>query len=117
MAGTYKFMGCTIRNMGYHQPDHRVWWEAVDETGNAVAQADTLRGCEFQIFEHEITKKLSHNHAEKTADIVRKLCTWVLKASEPFDGPERCREADLDHRMGVIHEAMEKALKILEGKK
>lgn len=55
MAGTYKFLGCTIKCLGYYEPEHRVIWEATeDATGEAVAHGYTLRECEFIIAEGKV---------------------------------------------------------------
>ena len=58
MAGTYKFMGCTIKCLGYYEPEHRVVWEAVDDkTGCAVAHGYTLRECELRIAEDKANEE------------------------------------------------------------
>lgn len=54
----YVFRGCTIRNMGYHQPDHCVLWEATDKDGGVVAHGKTLRECEIIIAEQEAERML-----------------------------------------------------------
>ena len=55
----YKFKGYTITNCGYHQPDHCVWWEAVDANGNANFHGHTLREVEFMICDYEWEQKLT----------------------------------------------------------
>lgn len=55
----YKFRGYTITNCGYHQPDHCVWWEAVDENGEACFHGHTLREVEIMICEYKLEQKLS----------------------------------------------------------
>lgn len=38
--GKYEYKGYYLCNCGYHQPDHCVWWEAVDiRTGCAMYHA------------------------------------------------------------------------------
>jgi len=60
----YKFKGYTITNCGYHQPDHCVWWEAVDENGEACFHGHSLREVEFMILDDEWEKKLREKDAE-----------------------------------------------------
>lgn len=60
----YKFEGYTITNCGYHQPDHCVWWEAVDENGEACFHGKTLREVEFMILEHEWEQKVRRKDEE-----------------------------------------------------
>ena len=54
----YKFKGYTISCCGYHQPDHCVWWEAVDDSGCACFHGNTLREVEFMIIDSEWEDKL-----------------------------------------------------------
>lgn len=60
----YKFKGYTITNCGYHQPDHCVWWEAVDENGEACFHGHSLREVEFMILDDEWETKLREKDAE-----------------------------------------------------
>lgn len=60
----YKFKGYTITNCGYHQPDHCVWWEAVDENGEACFHGNTLREVEFQILDYEWEQKMKKKDEE-----------------------------------------------------
>ena len=60
----YKFKGYTITNCGYHQPDHCVWWEAVDENGEACFHGHSLREVEFMILDDEWEMKLREKDAE-----------------------------------------------------
>ena len=60
----YKFMGYTIYNCGYHQPDHCVWWEAVDENGEACFHGHTLREVEFEILDYEWEQKMRRKDEE-----------------------------------------------------
>ena len=40
--GIYEYKGYRIRNCGYHEPDHCIWWEAVSlRTGCADYHAHT----------------------------------------------------------------------------
>lgn len=51
-TGHYKYKGYDIRFYGYHHPDKRVWWEAVnEETGCADYHCTTLRQIIQQIDE------------------------------------------------------------------
>ena len=60
----YKFKGYTITNCGYHQPDHCVWWEAVDENGEACFHGNTLREVEFEILDYEWEQKMKKKDEE-----------------------------------------------------
>lgn len=43
--GIYEYKGYRISNCAYHQPDHCVWWEAVNlQTGCADYHANTKKG-------------------------------------------------------------------------
>ena len=61
----YEFRGCTIKNLGYNQPDHRVIWEATDSTGAVVAHGYSLRECEFRILEDEVEARVRKEYASK----------------------------------------------------
>lgn len=42
--GVYEYRGYRICNCGYHEPDHCIWWEAVDiKTGCADYHANTKK--------------------------------------------------------------------------
>ena len=69
----YKFKGYTITNCGYHQPDHCVWWEAVDENGEACFHGHSLREVEFMILDDEWEMKLREKDAE-----IEKLKHWSV---------------------------------------
>lgn len=44
MSAKYRYRGYSISNKGYYQPDHHVWWEAIDEkTGEASYHGKTRR--------------------------------------------------------------------------
>ena len=60
----YKFKGYTISCCGYHQPDHCVWWEAVDDSGCACFHGTTLREVEFMILDSEWEDKLKAKDRE-----------------------------------------------------
>ena len=62
---TYKFRGCTIKSLGYYEPDHRVVWEATDENGDVVAHGYTLRECEFRILEDQVEARVRKEFASK----------------------------------------------------
>ena len=79
----YKFKGYTITNCGYHQPDHCVWWEAVDENGEACFHGKTLREVEFMILDHEWEQKMRKKEEE----------IELLKASKQPGNAAAMREA------------------------
>lgn len=79
----YKFKGYTITNCGYHQPDHCVWWEAVDENGEACFHGNTLREVEFMILDYEWEQKMRKKEEE----------IELLKASKPSGNAAEMREA------------------------
>lgn len=101
----YKFKGYTIKCCGYHQPDHCVWWEAVDDSGFACFHATTLREVEFRILESEWEDKLKAKDREIAElreclkEAVRERCPFTrmsCKHSEPCDyecGTEKWRKA------------------------
>lgn len=42
--GIYEYKGYRISNCGYHEPDHCIWWEAVDmKTGCADYHVTTKK--------------------------------------------------------------------------
>ena len=42
--GIYEYKGYRLSNCGYHEPDHCIWWEAVDmKTGCADYHAITKK--------------------------------------------------------------------------
>lgn len=42
--GIYQYKGYRLSNCGYHQPDHCIWWEAVNiKTGCADYHAHTKK--------------------------------------------------------------------------
>lgn len=43
MAIKYKYRGYLVYCCGYHQPDHCVWWEAVDEKTNEACFHGTTK--------------------------------------------------------------------------
>lgn len=63
---TYLYKGYKISNLGYHQPDHCVWWEAVDKNGCACFHGNTLREVEMLINDSEWEDKLKVKDAEIT---------------------------------------------------
>lgn len=60
----YLYKGYKISNVGYHQPDHCVWWEAVDKDGCACFHGHTLREVEMLINDSEWEDKLKVYDAE-----------------------------------------------------
>ena len=42
-AGHYLYRGVKINRIGYHSPDRKVVWEAVDENENGFAHSYSLR--------------------------------------------------------------------------
>ena len=61
----YKFEGYTITNCGYHQPDHCVWWEAVDSNGEACFHGHSLREVEFMILDDKWEQKVREINEKK----------------------------------------------------
>jgi hypothetical protein len=43
-AGMYMYRGYMIHCCGYHSPDHKVVWEAIDEYGGGFAHHYSLKG-------------------------------------------------------------------------
>ena len=74
----YKFKGYTITNWGYHQPDHCVWWEAVDENGEACFHGHSLREVEFIILDDEWEQKLRAK--EREIENLKSSCSAMHKA-------------------------------------
>ena len=101
----YKFKGYTISCCGYHQPDHCVWWEAVDDSGCACFHGTTLREVEFMILDSEWEDKLKAKDREIAElreclkEAIREKCPFTLmscKHGEPCDyecGTEKWRKA------------------------
>ena len=101
----YKFKGYTISCCGYHQPDHCVWWEAVDDSGCACFHGTTLREVEFMILDSEWEDKLKAKDREIAElreclkEAIREKCPFTLmscKRGEPCDyecGTEKWRKA------------------------
>ncbi len=58
------YKGHRLVNHGYYAPDKRVWWEAVDEDGNANHHAHTKRDLKNLIDEYEA----HHTPRERDAD-------------------------------------------------
>ena len=68
----YKFKGYTISCCGYHQQDHCIWWEAVDDSGCVCFHGTTLREVEFMILDSESQDKLRAKDRE-IAELRRRL--------------------------------------------
>ena len=90
----YKFKGYTISCCEYHQPDHCVLWEAVDDSGCACFNGTTLREVEFMILDSEWEYKLKakdHEIAELREclkEAIREKCPFTrmsCKHGEPCD--------------------------------
>ena len=82
MRNSYKFRGYTITNQCYHQPDHCVWWEAVDSDGNACFHGHTLREVEFMIIDYEWEEKFNKKCEEldKTLTKLNNIKNVIEKA-------------------------------------
>ena len=101
----YKFKGYTISCCGYHQPDHCVWWEAVDDSGCAFFHGTTLREVEFMILDSEWEDKLKAKDREIAElreclkEAIREKCPFTrmsCKHGEQCDyecGTEKWRNA------------------------
>ena len=87
----YKFKGYTITNCGYHQPDHCVWWEAVDENGEACFHGNTLREVEFMILDYEWEQKMRKKEEE----------IELLKESMPSGNAAAMREALIETQSAI----------------
>lgn len=74
---SYLYKGYKISNLGYHQPDHCVWWEAVDKDGCACFHGNTLREVEMQINDSEWEDKLKAKDDE-----IARLREIVLEMSD-----------------------------------
>ena len=85
----YKFKGYTISCCGYHQPDHCIWWEAVDDSGCVCFHRTTLREVEFMILDSEWEDKLrkKDNEIEELLECLEqaygdKIGTYTMKGNE-----------------------------------
>lgn len=78
----YLYKGYKISNLGYHQPDHCVWWEAVDKNGFACFHGNTLREVEMLIDDSEWEDKIKVKDAE-----IERLRALVGKLADIVDGP------------------------------
>ena len=85
----YNFKGYTITNCGYHQPDHCVWWEAVDENGEACFHGNTLREVEFMILDYEWEQKMK----DKDAEIERLKSQNGMASKREIGSAEAMRDA------------------------
>ena len=72
----YLYKGYKISNLGYHQPDHCVCWEAVDKDGCACFHGNTLREVEMLINDSEWEDKLKAKDAEiaRLTNIINTEC-------------------------------------------
>lgn len=52
-SGQYQYLGYTIKRLGYHHPDHCVWWEATDGSGSCCFHSKTKRDMKRLIDEYE----------------------------------------------------------------
>ena len=88
----YKFKGYTISCCGYHQPDHCVWWEAVDDSGCACFHGTTLREVEFMILDSERQDKLRAKDREiaELRECLREAVTEVCNRLEKCGFKEPC---------------------------
>lgn len=73
--GIYKYKGYRISNYGYYEPDHCVWWEAVDmQTGCADYHATTKKFLMEQI-DDDLKNKTKENHVyfEEVIDWIHRV--------------------------------------------
>lgn len=103
----YKFKGYTISCCGYHQPDHCVWWEAVDDSGCASFHGTTLREVEFMILDSEWEDKIKAKDREIAE--LRECLREAVREKCPFTRMS-CNHGELcDYECGT--EKWRKALK------
>ena len=88
----YKFKGYTMSCCGYHQPDHCVWWEAVDDSGCACFHGTTLREVEFMILDSEWEDKLKAKDREvsELRECLKEAVTEVCNRLEKCGFKEPC---------------------------
>ena len=105
---TYEFMGCKIRNQGYHQPDHCVWWEATDGDGNVVAHGKSLRECEFIILENKVKRETEDRIKKETAGNAAAMRETLRLCREEFcDTCENSKPCKLKCvHVGIIDRAL-----------
>ena len=100
----YKFKGYTISCCGYHQPDHCIWWEAVDDSGCACFHGTTLREVEFMILDSEWEDKLRKKDNE--IEELRKGISELLDALQTIYD-EECTS----YGTGEVYDKWREALK------
>lgn len=111
----YKFKGYTITNCGYHQPDHCVWWEAVNDNGEACFHGNTLREVEFRILDYEWEQKMKKKD-EEIEKLKREKIEVEADALAVGGIIEAARTAEKSSAVGhaaAMREAMEKLDKLL----
>lgn len=108
----YKFKGYTITNCGYHQPDHCVWWEAVNENGEACFHGNTLREVEFMILDYEWEQKMKKKD-EEIEKLKREKTEAEADALAVGGVVEAARNAEKSSEVGnvaAMREALESCL-------
>lgn len=111
----YKFKGYTITNCGYHQPDHCVWWEAVDENGEACFHGHSLREVEFEIIDYEWEQKIRAKDEEierlkRSARVGRNAAAMLDAMEKVYTCVDDCYnydpESKLDEVIGIADAAL-----------
>lgn len=94
----YLYKGYKISNLGYHQPDHCVWWEAVDKDGFACFHGNTLREVEMMINDYEWECKIKAKDAEiaKRDALIKELADALEEAHDTLQDLDFCTLCTLD---------------------
>jgi len=103
---TYEFMGCKIRNQGYHQPDHCVWWEATDATGAVVAHGKTLRECEMIILEDKVRRETEDRLKKERNGNAEEMRVALLRCEAISHLPEIREQQRVRDMRNIIADAL-----------
>ena len=91
----YLYKGYKISNLGYHQPDHCVYWEAVDKDGCACFHGNTLREVEMLINDSEWEDKIKAKDSE-IARLTNIINTKCYKCGDCDKFGSNCSAGDVD---------------------
>ena len=75
MATKYRYRGYLVYSCGYHQPDHCVWWEAVDEKTNEACFHGTTKREVISLIDESIVED---QWKAKLAKAEEKICNAKL---------------------------------------
>lgn len=67
----YLYRGYTVKNLGYHQPDHHVVWEATDAQGAGCFHGKTRHEVFSLIDEYEWEREWNRRHPARNCDRFR----------------------------------------------